>query len=674
MPEAVDSTSRELTAIERELGMGESTITRRDFVNAVLIGAGATLLQPGALAAAGPASSRVGPAIDSAEELAFNGPPGIGDYAHANGNTWRVLQSAHQIRDGAYTEAIIAAAREDDEQYDLVVVGGGAAGLGAAHRYLELGGRPGKCLLLDNHAVPGGEAKQNDFIVNGQRLIAPQGSNALFMPTSEAAVADAPDDFMAAIFKKIGFPLDYEYARLTGTRKPLQFDISNYFYLWFQDHSDSVGLYFDDDVFGHGRRWVSNPWARELHGCGVPETLRRELVRWRHGLSLDRPAGPRLEAWLDSMTYRQLLVDVHKLPAAVADFTEPLVASSTGLGSSVVSAYCATRRLDMPGAERPDQPRHYRDLSELSFFDGKARVHCFPGGNAGIARAFLKALNPAAIEGSADISDILTQRIAFTALDTPSAPVRIRGSATVVDVRHQPGARDKRVIITYERDGILRRITARNVVMAGGGWINKHVVRDLPAPLREAFDREHYSTVLVANVALTNWRFLERLGITACVYTGGEFGFSCNIRRPMHLQGYEPPLDPNEPTVLTFYAPLTMPGLDARTQGAACRALALGTPFREYERRIRSQMVRLFGGAGFDPARDIAGITLNRWGHAYVVPEPGFFIGTPDRPTPGEVIRRGFGRIAFGSASLRGYQNFRGGVYEGRRAVEQLLS
>ena len=34
-------------------------------------------------------------------------------------------------------------------------------------------------------------------------------------------------------------------------------------------------------------------------------------------------------------------------------------------------------------------------------------------------------------------------------------------------------------------------------------------------------------------------------------------------------------------------------------------------------------MMKLFGAAGFDPDRDVAGIILNRWGHAYSVPFTG---------------------------------------------------
>ncbi len=80
------------------------------------------------------------------------------------------------------------------------------------------------------------------------------------------------------------------------------------------------------------------------------------------------------------------------------------------------------------------------------------------------------------------------------------------------------------------------------------------------------------------------------------------------------------------------------------------------------------------GDAGFDPANDIAGIILNRWGHAYVNPGPGFMFGRNGAPAPPDVIREPFGRIAIGHSELRGHQNWTGAAGEGRRAVEALLA
>ena len=102
------------------------------------------------------------------------------------------------------------------------------------------------------------------------------------------------------------------------------------------------------------------------------------------------------------------------------------------------------------------------------------------------------------------------------------------------------------------------------------------------------------------------------------------------------------------------------------------RAELLSTPFSDYERKIRQQLAMLFGSAGFDPQRNIAGIVLNRWGHAYVNPQPGFYLQPNGAPAARDVIRRPFGRIAFGHSELVGHQYWLGAINEGKRAMEQV--
>ena len=98
------------------------------------------------------------------------------------------------------------------------------------------------------------------------------------------------------------------------------------------------------------------------------------------------------------------------------------------------------------------------------------------------------------------------------------------------------------------------------------------------------------------------------------------------------------------------------------------------TSFREYETRIREQFTEMFGRAGFEAQRDIAGIILNRWGHAYLSPQPGFFFGRDGKPAPREILRDApFGRIAFANTDLAGAMDHRYSILEAKRAVEQLL-
>jgi len=243
----------------------------------------------------------------------------------------------------------------------------------------------------------------------------------------------------------------------------------------------------------------------------------------------------------------------------------------------------------------------------------------------------------------------------------------------VVNVRHNasPEGSDT-VLVTYRKGGKTYRLRARSVVMASAGWSNKHAVTDLPDEYRGAYENFFYSPVLVVNVALTNWRFLQKLGLTGCRWFGG-FGFSCNIRKPMIVGDYSQPLHPDKPVVLTFYVPLHYPGLPVPEQGIRGREEILSTPFREYERKIVDQMNRLFGRSGFDPKKDIAGIILNRWVNAYLNPQPGFYFGSDSKPAPRETIRKRFGRIAFGHSELNGHMNWIAAVEEGRSAARKAM-
>ena len=139
----------------------------------------------------------------------------------------------------------------------------------------------------------------------------------------------------------------------------------------------------------------------------------------------------------------------------------------------------------------------------------------------------------------------------------------------------------------------------------------------------------------------------------------------------MQVGEYMPPLDPDQPTVLSFYTPFHRPGLDPKTQVAMGRAELLSTSYKAYEARILKQMLRLFGSAGFDPQRDVDGLILNRWGHAYSVPYPGFY-GGANGQGPGDVLRESVGRISFAHSELAGLQHYGPAADEGRRAFQQV--
>jgi spermidine dehydrogenase len=620
-------------------------ITRRDFLNGALLGVGGALL--------GCRPSRQ-IAQDDGSEASWSLRPdwygygGVGDYRFSHGNTPEAVETAHRLRDRGFPAGFDRV--ESIEDYDLVIVGAGVAGLGAALEYSKRRKSGQTCLMLDNHPIFGGEAKENEFDVGGVRLIAPQGANGFFVPAPVSDPDTASGD--ARYYAELGVPREFQLRDWPAAEKPLRFSPDNYEYLvrGLEQHT-SVGHFFTGT-------WAIDIWARHLANTPLSDGARTALLQW-HAAGATRQFGTDDQAIraLDTMSYQEFLERELHLGPEPARYADLFLAAACGLGSDAVSAYVAYQ-LPMPGLTEPLPP----DLRRVSF----------PGGNSGFVRYFLKLLIPDAIAGVDRFEDIITGRINFAALDRTGQPLRMRLRCTVVSVAHEGSG----VNVVYARDGRLYGVRAKAVIMATGGWMNLYVVRDMSPAHRDAYRQFVHAPFLVANVALTNWRFLHRLGITAAIWDRPEgrrdFGYTCNIRNPMQVGSYQPPLDPDQPTILSFYTPFHHPGLPLREQTARGRRELLHTSYPEFERRISAQMLTLFAASGFSPGRDVAGLILNRWGHAYSVPFPGFFGGAAGR-APRDVIRTLHGRVAFAHSELTGWQHWGPAADEGRRAVTQLV-
>jgi spermidine dehydrogenase len=174
-------------------------------------------------------------------------------------------------------------------------------------------------------------------------------------------------------------------------------------------------------------------------------------------------------------------------------------------------------------------------------------------------------------------------------------------------------------------------------------------------------------------VAVRNWRFLYDAGIHEVRWFEGIGNVAAVRKMPTFGPG-PGTVSPTSPVVLTLKILFSYPGLPIQEQVSRGRAELLSTAFREYERRIVDQFAAMFGRTGFDPKRDIVGLILNRWGHAYLSPQPGFFFGNDREPAPGEVLRRKpSGRVALANSDLTGIMDHRASIQEAKRAVDQVL-
>jgi spermidine dehydrogenase len=515
-------------------------------------------------------------------------------------------------------------------------------------QFMRRAGPHMRCIVLENHPIFGGEAKQNVFDVDGKPLVAHQGSAMYFV--------QLPYSGLAEFYDSIGLrePV-LAYQRWGGADPPMPLATTPY---------DSVGIERGQYGFWFGDRWVLDPIAGRFADAPVPAQTKPQLYRWFAGEPVEaKPFTPPVyegdatSRYLDSITLEEHYMERYDLTREfVRRYLSPVEGGGSGLGPDALSAY-SDYAADMLHPQSGD------DASQM-----------FPGGNTTIARLIAKALIPSAIPGDASVEGVTRGSVDPAQLDRDGSPARVRLGVTVVSVKHDGDPANAQTVgIAYARGGRVYALRARCVVVAGGCWTAKHILKDLPQQLRDAYDQFYRSPCLVANVALRNWRFLYDHGLSGGRSFSG-FVNHFNVRKLALTGVTDPAITPDSPIVLTLKKIFPYPGLTTQEQGINGRVELLGTSFHDYETQIRDEFTQMFARWGFDARRDIAGIILNRWGHAYLSPQPGFFFGTDGRPSPRDVLRAApFGRIAFANTDLTGCMDHRYSILEAQRAVGQLL-
>ena len=98
------------------------------------------------------------------------------------------------------------------------------------------------------------------------------------------------------------------------------------------------------------------------------------------------------------------------------------------------------------------------------------------------------------------------------------------------------------------------------------------------------------------------------------------------------------------------------------------------TSFETFERRIRTHLARVLSDGGFDPAAEIQGITISRWGHGYAMGQNLLF--DPDWSEdeyPWVVGRKRFGRITIANSDAEGVCLTQASFDQAHRAVDELM-
>jgi spermidine dehydrogenase len=619
-------------------------ITRRDFLNGVAL----------SLAA----GSSLSPLEILAQERRTAGyyPPAL---TGLRGNHAGSFEIAHAVAMGGAKFG--TPEEQTDSTYDLVVIGGGISGLAAAFFYQQQHG--GRVLVIDNHDDFGGHAKRNEFTVDDQLLIGYGGSQSLERPSTYSKAS-------RQLLKDVGIDVQKFYS---------YFDQD-----WSRKRNLGQGIYFEGETYGQDQTLDSAVWffGRSpnydriddiVAAYPLPEKSRKALLSLMQSEEdllpdLDPDAAARLMA---GISYSDYLRRHAGMPDDVVLLLRDSIRTYWGVGWDALSALEAWR-LEQPGtwglridpAERGD----FYDSDEPYIFH-------FPDGNAGVARAIVRALIPAAVPGDS-MEALVTARVDYEELDRPGNTSRIRLNATAVDISHTPD--QSHVDVTYVRDGKPERVRGKHVVLACHNQVIPHICAEVSEPQTEAIGYAAKTPLVYFNIAVRNWRSFAELGMNDIYIPQSSLMQFFELDFPVSMGDYRFTQHPDEPTIVHGYFAPTAPdqGLTAREQNRAGQRQLLEMSWDDFESGVMRQLDGALGAAGFDVERDVAALTVNRWPHGYAyeyneLDDPPRYL---EGAGPHVAGRQRIGRISIANSDAEASAYVDGAIDAAWRAVGEQLS
>jgi spermidine dehydrogenase len=638
-------------------------ITRRDFMNSAAMVIGASMLPTA------PAFGVTNP-LETQNEPGYDPPVKAGLRGSHPGS----FEIAHSLRDGTFWESA-GKPVESGETYDLVIVGGGISGLAAAYFFREKAGKSARILILENHDDFGGHAKRNEFHLGGRLQLLNGGTLLIDSPTPYSTVADS-------LLKTLGID-------------PPQFDAK------FTDHQlyRSLGLqsaiFFDKETFGEDRLVVGAPgrswddevpesqvgkaltWTTFMNKTPLSPEVRRDIVRIQEAKVDHMPglSSAEKKARLSKMSYGDFLLNVVKADPGVIPFYQRRTEGEWGVGIDAEPALDCWA-LGLPGFQGMSlEPGAAPNMSysAAGYANGGSYHFHFPDGNASIARLLVRALIPVAVPGHT-AEDVVTAQVDYSRLDREDAPLRLRLNSTVVSARNvgTPSAAQE-VEVLYASGKQLFKVRSKGCVLACWNMTIPYLCPELPEAQKEALHYLVKVPLVYASVGIRNWTSFQKLGMQR-VSSPGSYWSDVSLNSTVNIGEYRSPTSPEEPILVHLSRAPCKPGLPAREQHKIGRYELLTTTFETFERKIREQLARTLSAGGFEPARDIQAITVNRWPHGYGYEyNPLFDPAWPEDKQPNVIGRRQFGRITIANTDSAATAYTDTAIDQAYRAVKELM-
>ncbi|RFU38132.1 FAD-dependent oxidoreductase [Actinomadura logoneensis] len=548
------------------------------------------------------------------------------------------MRVPHQLRDGIYWSGR-RSVEDTGERYDLVVVGAGISGLAAAYFYKQK--KPdAKILILDNHDDFGGHARRNEFQANGRPLIGYGGSQSIEAPSVWSPVAKKLLTDLGIQVQKF----DKYYDQNFNKRWKLN---DSEFFTRELFHSDHLAVMEND-----------TQTARSLAGAPMSDQAKAAFLTLQDkpGDYLPGMSAEQKKLKLVDLTYLEYLRDYAKMPPEVLSYMQTYTSDEWGFGIDAFGAIDSWA-LEYPGfgglkLDRGKQPYRYCGPTvQIQWNENDPYIYHFPDGNNGICKLMIGRLIPNT--GAPENMDAEPlSRIDYGKLDVAGNDVRLRLNAPCVRVQHKDGmVGADEVEVDFDRGGKVYRAHAAHVVMACFNTMIPYLMQDLPKDQKQNLFYGTKLPMVYAMVQLRNWEAWEKLRIYHTRFTSGDWVVA-ELDYPVSFPDYQFSKDPSQPILVHMIRMATQSGYDNPRGGIGPgRRDLFARPFSSYERSIRDQLTRLLSGGGFDPAKDIQAITVNRWGHGYALeygrPWATFW---PDGPLPAVEGRRPFGRITIANS------------------------